>query len=324
MRRVDRTRRHQGQDAPPFLRGCMAITELQRTKRQQTLGASDIATIFGANPWKTPADLWLEKTGRVEAPDVGEAAEIGDALEAGIRPLAERRLGARLVKPTGTFIHENGIMSANVDLMVGKAQRGSPIVEIKTTGKAEEWADGEIPARVLIQVCAQMCCSGSTAVHIAALLARFGLSLEMRHVEADQDTRDLMAIIEERAVDWWDRHVVADTPPEGVPTMEYLTKRVRQSGKVVSIPTDIVTRYQAAKAAEKQASDQAEEAKAALVAALADADAGETTNGITVKYTEVSSKRLDGDAIKKAHPDIAELFTKTSSYRRLTVKEPKL
>ncbi|NBW17948.1 MAG: hypothetical protein EBR82_59245, partial [Caulobacteraceae bacterium] len=79
-----------------------------------------------------------------------------------------------------------------------------------------------------------------------------------------------------------------------------------------------------AKAAEKQASDQAEEAKAALVAALADADAGETANGITVKYTEVSSKRLDGDAIKTAHPEIAAQFTKTSSYRRLTVKEPKL
>ncbi len=302
----------------------MAITELQRTKRQTTLGASDIATILGANPWKTPADLWLEKTGRVEAPDVGEAAEIGDALEAGIRPLAERRLNARLVKPTGTFVHENGIMSANVDLMVGKAQRGSPIVEIKTTGKAEEWADEQIPTRVLLQVCAQMCCSGSVEVHIAALLARFGLSLEMRHVEADNDIRSLMGIIEERAVEWWERHIIADTPPEGIPTMDYLSKRVRQSGKVVSIPTDIVTRYQAAKDAEKQAKDAAEEARAALVAALEDSDAGTTADGVVVQYPLVNTKRLDGDAIKTAHPEIAAQFTKVSSYRRLTVKEPKL
>ena len=301
----------------------MAITELQRTKRQQTLGASDIAALFAANPFKSPADLWLEKTGRVTPPDAGEAAEIGDALEAGIRPLAEKRLGVRLVKPTGTFIHENGIMSANVDLMVGKAQRGSPICEIKTTGRADEWCDDQIPTRVLLQVCAQMLCAGSSQVHIAALIARFGLSMEMRTVEAVGEVRTLMAVIEEKAAEWWNRHIVADTPPEGVPSLDYLSARIRSTGTIVPIAEDLVTEYELAKQHAKNAEEMADAKKAALIAALGDADAGETSTGAVVRYTEVRSKRLDGDALKTAHPDLAAQFIRESSYRRLTVKAAK-
>ena len=301
----------------------MAITELQRTKRQQTLGASDIPTIFGLNPWKSPADLWLEKTGRVEAPDAGEAAEIGDALEAGIKPLAERRLGYKLVKPTGTFIHENGIMSANVDLMAVKAQRGASIVELKTTGRADEWEDGQIPARVMVQVAAQMACAGSYQASIVALLARFGLSVEVRTMQAVDEVRDLIATIEEKAVEWWERHIVADTQPDSLPCSEYLSVRPRVSGKVISIPAQVVAEFNAAKARAKEAEEAAETAKAVLLNALGDADGATTDAGDSIRYSLVEANRLDGKALEAAHPDIAAKFTKPSSYRRLTVKAAK-
>ena len=114
----------------------MAITELQREKRLQSLGASDIPTILGLNPFQSAADLWLVKTGQVEPGDMSEAAEIGNALEAGIAPLCETRMGVKLVKPTGTFHAANGVMTANVDRMVGKAAKGSPIVEMKSGSTA--------------------------------------------------------------------------------------------------------------------------------------------------------------------------------------------
>jgi len=301
----------------------MAITELQRTRRQTTLGASDIPTIFGFNPWKSPTDLWLEKTGRVEAPDAGEAAEIGDALEAGIKPLAERRLGYKLVKPTGTFVHRNGIMSANVDLMAVKAQRGAPIIEIKTTGRADEWADERIPDRVMLQVAAQMACAESYEASIVALLARFGLSVEVRTMHAVGEVKDMIAAIEERAVEWWERHIVADTQPDSLPSMEYIQIRPRVAGKVVSVPPALVSNYQAAKDRAKQAEEAADEAKAALLAAMGDADGATTEAGDSIRYSLVESNRLDGKALEAAHPDIAAKFTKPSSYRRLTVKAAK-
>ena len=30
-----------------------------------TIGGSDVAAIFGISPWKTPLDLWLEKSGKL-------------------------------------------------------------------------------------------------------------------------------------------------------------------------------------------------------------------------------------------------------------------
>lgn len=29
------------------------------------IGGSDVAAIFGISPWKTPLDLWLEKSGKL-------------------------------------------------------------------------------------------------------------------------------------------------------------------------------------------------------------------------------------------------------------------
>lgn len=38
--------------------------------RTSGIGGSDAGTIMGSNPWKSPYQLWLEKTGQVEAEDI--------------------------------------------------------------------------------------------------------------------------------------------------------------------------------------------------------------------------------------------------------------
>lgn len=40
--------------------------------RTSGIGGSDAGTIMGANPWKSPYQLWLEKTGQVEAEDIDD------------------------------------------------------------------------------------------------------------------------------------------------------------------------------------------------------------------------------------------------------------
>ena len=44
---------------------------LERTKG---IGGSDVATVLGLNPYKTPLSLWEEKTGKTEGSPAGEAA----------------------------------------------------------------------------------------------------------------------------------------------------------------------------------------------------------------------------------------------------------
>lgn len=55
--------------------------------RKAGVGGSDMSTILGLNSFKTPYDLWLEKTGRVEPEDISDKWAIvkGNALENELR-----------------------------------------------------------------------------------------------------------------------------------------------------------------------------------------------------------------------------------------------
>lgn len=40
--------------------------------RKEGIGGSDAAAIVGLSKWKSPYQLWLEKTGQVEAEDISD------------------------------------------------------------------------------------------------------------------------------------------------------------------------------------------------------------------------------------------------------------
>lgn len=52
-------------------------------ERRKGIGGSDIATILGLNKWKSPLQLFLEKTGKVQAEDLSDKEVIywGNVLE---------------------------------------------------------------------------------------------------------------------------------------------------------------------------------------------------------------------------------------------------
>lgn len=50
--------------------------------RRKGIGGSDVGTILGLNKWKSPYQLWLEKTGQVELDESNsEPAYWGNVLE---------------------------------------------------------------------------------------------------------------------------------------------------------------------------------------------------------------------------------------------------
>ena len=49
--------------------------------RKTTIGASDVATICGLNPYKSPFRLWAEKTGKIEPEPSSLPARVGKVLE---------------------------------------------------------------------------------------------------------------------------------------------------------------------------------------------------------------------------------------------------
>ena len=46
-------------------------------ERTKGIGGSDVATVLGLNPYKTPLELWEEKTGKTAGKEAGQAAYWG-------------------------------------------------------------------------------------------------------------------------------------------------------------------------------------------------------------------------------------------------------
>ncbi len=308
----------------------MTITDKQRARRKQGLGASDIAAIIGRDPFRSAYDLWLDKTGRIPDDTEGDERrfEVNNALEPAILGLAAKRLGQPVVKPTSTFVYPGGIIMANVDGMVERFARGQPIVEAKSTCMEGDWGEemsDQVPDRVLIQVQMQMLCSGSKVAYVARLLSKFGFAFSMYRVPFAEE---LAVELARRADNFWQENVAADVAPEitpfNLPSSDLLGS-IDRDDHSVELDPQVVFEYIAAKEDAKKAEKIAEERRVRLLAALGDAEAGYAP-GYTVKYGMVKTCKVDMKQLEAAHPDIVDKFRRDGGYRMLLakpVKQPK-
>lgn len=68
-----------------------------------------------------------------------------------------------------------------------------------------------------------------------------------------------------------------------------------------------------------EAQAEAEAIKDALKAAMGDSEAVQAGEYKKITWKPVTSSRIDASALKKALPDVAAAFTKTTTVRRFTV-----
>ena len=61
--------------------------------RKKGIGGSDASVVCGINRYKSPMELWLEKTDQIQSAEVGEAAYWGNVLESVVRSEFSKRTG---------------------------------------------------------------------------------------------------------------------------------------------------------------------------------------------------------------------------------------
>lgn len=180
--------------------------------RQGGIGSSDAAAAVGLNPYKSPLELWMEKTGRVttmeEPPRQDSPLYWGTLLEPYVASAymeltgrKVRRINAVLRHPTFSF------MLANIDREV----IGCPevqVLECKTAGEfgSRLWRDG-VPEYVQLQVQHQLAVTGKKAADVAVLLC--GQQLEVHRIARDDEVISRLVVLEAA---FWER-VVQDTAP---------------------------------------------------------------------------------------------------------------
>lgn len=187
--------------------------------RKAGVGGSDMSTILGLNSFKTPYDLWLEKTGRVEPEDISDkwAVVKGNALENELRKRFRAQHPEMLVTD-GTdkqFIsREKPYLRASLDGILQGEDGSFGILEIKTASnrRAGDWHDEDgnlrIPPYYLAQVEFYALVTGWTWGYVYAAIG----DDEPVEIPFEADVED-MAAIDKAAADFW-HFVATGTPPQ--------------------------------------------------------------------------------------------------------------
>lgn len=265
------------------------LTELQRVTRQKHIGSSDSPAILGVDPYRSAADVWLEKTGQAEGFAGNANTDRGNRLEPVLIQWAADELGVALGHDK-LIVHPGGILCANLD-----GFGPNFIVEAKTSTDPAEWGKpgtDEVPERVIVQTHHAMAVSGLRLAYVPVLLPGFR-SFDFRMYEVAYNEQ-LGAAVVKSTERFWRNHVVPRVQPEDYrPSLEVLQRVRRVPNKTVPIEPLLVTSWHMAKQAVKDAAKWEEGAKTELLSAMGDAECGDAGSGMVVTYMETTRRAYE-------------------------------
>lgn len=204
--------------------------------RTKGIGGSDISAILGLNQWRSPFQVWAEKTGRIEpGGSDSEFIHWGNIMEPVLANEFQNQTGKKVFRPNKEFIHRDyDFLRANIDRDIEK-EPGFLEIKTATEYKNSEWLDDEVPAPYLLQVQHYMNVLERPYVYFCALIG--GHKLVIKRVDRDDE---LINAFTPKLVDWWQTYVVADKQPP-VDGTQSTTDTLKQlygddTGETVALP----------------------------------------------------------------------------------------
>lgn len=266
-------------------------------ERRKGIGGSDISAILGVSKYRTPLDVWFDKTGR-DAPDASDANEAmrwGTLLEDVVAREWSARTGHPIQRMNAILRHpDNPVVLGSIDRAIvapgsrarvnratGHVVGAEGVLEVKTASAhaADQWEDETgptIPVYYAAQGLWYLGISGLPWAEFAVLVG--GQRMLTRRLERDDETIRFMFA---KAAEWWQRHVVGDVMPEPVNEADVLRLYPRDSGR--SIEADAYTRHQIARLREVRGHLKALEAEAEVL-----------TEVLKVAMTDATTITLEG------------------------------
>lgn len=286
--------------------------------RKGGIGSSDAAAAVGLNPYKSPLELWMEKTGRADNNEnpIGfdDLRFWGTLLEPYVATAYQQKTERRVRKVNAVLQHPSfPFMLANIDREV----IGCPdvqILECKTAGEfgARLWRDG-VPEYVQLQVQHQLAVTGKAAADVAVLLC--GQQLEIFRIPRDEDVIARLVVLEAR---FWE-YVETDTPPpaDGSESSARALRQLYQGGgDTLDFSEDqhlseVLVELQAIRKELETKGQHAEGLKQTLQEAMGDASRAVFATGEVTYKRAKDGAQLDGKRLAQDFPDIAARYTVT-------------
>ena len=292
-------------------------------RRKEGIGGSDAAVVCGVSRYKSPVELWMEKTDQLPAQEAGEAAYWGHQLEELVRTEFTKRTGIQVEHRMELLrSDQHPFMQANLDGICQHPDLGPCIFEAKTVSafKAGEWEDG-IPDEYYLQVQHYMAVTGYRGAYVAALIG--GNTFRWKFIERDDELIAAMIQLEER---FW-QHVQNKTPPvlDGSDSVaQFLAEQFPNStpNSRIELPNraeQLIQQYDTACQQIKDLTEQKQQAENQLKQMLGEHEAG-TAGGHIVTWKNVVQERLDSKTLKAEHPALYKKYANKTSYRRFAIK----
>ena len=291
--------------------------------RKQGIGGSDASVVCGISRYKSPVELWLEKTDQLPYQEAGEAAYWGTQLEALVRIEFTKRTGIE-VNTVNQLLRseEHPFMLANLDGVCEHPDYGTCIFEAKTASayKAGEW-DNAVPDEYMLQLQHYMAVTGYKGAYIAVLIG--GNTFRWKFVERDEE---LIAMLIKLETDFWG-HVQNRTPPPldgSDASAKFIAERFPDSAPQshIALPdtaSELLAQYD--EACEQLETITAKKQKAEnLLKEMLGENETVTSGSRIITWKSVTQERLDSKTLKAEHPKLYQKYANKTSYRRFSVK----
>ena len=307
----------------------MADREKWLEMRKKGIGGSDAAAVVGISKWKSPFQLWLEKTGEVEAEDLSN----NEFVYWGI--VLEEAVARRFAEVTGKKVMRCGMLQdeevpyfyVNPDRIIVGENAG---LECKTTNayNKEAWEGDNIPDDYYCQCQWSMGVTGAEKWYIACLIG--GNHFVWKEVVRNEED---IAALRAAGVTYWETNVEGGVMPEADGSKNCaaaLTKRFNGGDKEVlnldgeAGVDELAAQILDIKATIKQLEAQQAEAENKIKAAMGDHENAQAGRFIVSWATVNTAGRFDKKKFETDYPGVyAKYMSAPGKTRRFTVKEAK-
>lgn len=299
------------------------MTNIPAKERQRFIGSSEVAALFGHNPYLTRFQLWHYKNGTA-VPDFSEddRTRAGNFLEDAISRWGAKQFGVQ-VRNVYRYIAHPKIEGFGCSLDRETVEGREP-VEIKNVDGAvfgQQWLveEGELvdaPIHILLQCQAQLACTGKKRLRLWVCVA--GNRIYQMIVPARPKT---IARIEKEVVGFW-QSVEQGKPPE----IDYVRDYELMKDLYANFGSDLVDlsgdnyltelchRYQDATTRRKEADDEARAAMSEILSKITPAGADDKRKKVAM---------IDGFRITSSYIGEAEVRFSRKPHRRLRVTPEK-
>ena len=291
--------------------------------RKMGIGGSDASVVCGINKYKSPVELWLNKTGQLPDTEAGEAAYWGTQLEALVKSEFTKRTGIE-INPVHQLLQseEYPFMLANLDGTCQHPIYGPCVFEAKTSSayRESEWIDA-IPDEYVLQVQHYLAVTGYMGAYIAVLIG--GNTFRWKFIERDDELISMLIQLEE---EFWDC-VQSNIPPPldgSEASAKFLGERFPNSIPLskIKLPANaavLIRQYDEACEQIDKYTAQKLEAENLLKQMIGKHEAGIIGDRV-ITWKNISQERIDCITLKSERPKIYKKYSNTISYRRFTVK----